>query len=152
MKPTLLLIALMFATPAFARVGETTEQLDKRYGKPLQTARDTLETRRYSFRGFIILVGLEGGVSQGEVFRKADNSRMTEPEIQGLLQANAGNSPWRPEPDENLDNYVYWSKDKKSRVGIYALATHSLLITSKAFIPRFSALVSSGSRKDMQGF
>src|SRR5437016_2889533 len=66
MKTTILLIALMLSTPAFARIGETTKELDKRYGKPLQISRDKVESRRYSFRGYIVLVGLEQGISQCE--------------------------------------------------------------------------------------
>lgn len=152
MKTPLFLIALMFSTSAFARIGETTEQLDKRYGKPLETTRDNVEIRRYLFRGFIILVGLENGISQGEVYRKENDSRMTEAEIQGLLQVNAGKSEWRREPDENVDNFVYWSRDKKTRVAIYTLATHGLMVTSKAFLSRFAHLGISSDRKKMEGF
>ena len=77
---------------------------------------------------------------------------MTEPEIQGLLQANTGKSEWLPEPDEGLDNFVYWSKDKKTRIAIYTLATHGLMVTSKAFLPRFAHLIISSDQKTMQGF
>src|ERR1700730_3434956 len=142
----------MFSTPAFARIGETTAELAKRYGKPLETTRDKVESRRYVFRGYTVLVGLEKGISQCELYRKEDNSRMTEPEIQGLLQANAAKSEWLPDPDENLDNFVYWSKDKKTRVAIYTLARHSLMVTSKAFLPRFAHLIKSGDQKKVQGF
>ena len=152
LKTTLLLIALMFSSPAIARIGETPEQLNKRYGKPLETIRENLETRRYLFRGFIILVGLEKGISQCEVYRKEDNSRMTESDIYGLLEANTGSSEWVHEPKENFENYVYWSKDKKTRVGIYNLATHRLMITSKECLPRCAQLVNSSNRKAMEGF
>ena len=152
MKTTLLLIALMFSTPAFARIGETTAELDKRYGKPRETTREKVETRRYSFRGYTVLVGFEKGISQCEIYQREDNFRMSEPEIQGLLQANAGKSEWLPDPDENLDNFVYWSKDKKTRIAVYTLARHSLMVTSKAFLPRFAHLIKSSDRKKMQGF
>jgi hypothetical protein len=152
MKTTLLLIALMFSTPVFARIGETTGELDKRYGKPLETNRDKVETRRYSFRGYTVLVGLDQGISQFEMYRREDNFRMTEPEIQGLLQANVGKSEWLPDPDENLDNFVYWSKDKKTRLAIYTLATHRLMVTSKKLLPRFANLIKSIDQKKMEGF
>jgi hypothetical protein len=152
MKTPLLLIALMFSTSAFARIGETTEEIDKRYGQPLETRRDKVETRRYSFRGFNVLVGLDRGVSQCEIYHKKDNSRMTEGEIRGLLEANAGKSKWNDDPDENLESFVYWSRDRKTRVAIYTLATHDLMVTSKAFLPRFAHLANSSDRKKMQGF
>ncbi len=142
----------MLSTPAFARIGETTKELDKRYGKPLQTSREKVETRRYSFRGYTVLVGLDQGISQFELYRREDTFRMTEPEIQGLLQANAGKSEWLPDPDENLDNFVYWSKDKKTRLAIYTLATHGLMVTSKKFFPKFVHLLKSSDKKKMEGF
>ena len=77
---------------------------------------------------------------------------MTEAEIQGLLQANAGSSEWGSEPEENIGNYIYWSRDRRTRVAIYTLATHDLIITSKAFLGRFAHLVNSDDRKEMKGF
>ena len=152
MKTTLLLIAFMFSTPAFARIGETTEELGKRYGKAREITREKVETRRYSFRGYTVLVGLDQGISQFEMYRREDNARMSEPEIQGLLQANAGKSEWLDDPDENIDNFVYWSKDKKTRLAIYTLATHRLMVTSKKFLPRFAPLIKSMDQKKMEGF
>jgi hypothetical protein len=150
MKPLVLL--LVIGRPAFAGIGETTEQIGKRYGQPLETTRSKGESRRYSFRGSTVLVFFERGISQCEVYQKEDNSRMTEAEIQGLLQANAGRSEWRDEPEEGIDNYVYWSKDRRTRVAIYTLATRRLMVTSKAFLGRFAHLVNSKDRKEMNGF
>jgi hypothetical protein len=151
-KTLLLLIALMCNASAFARLGETTAQIDKRYGQPLETIRNNGESRRYSFREFTVLVGFERGISECEVYQKKDSSRMTQAEIQGLLQVNAGSSEWSDDPEENIDNYVYWSRDKRTRVAIYTLATHGLMVTSKAFLPRFAHLVNSSDRRKMQGF
>jgi hypothetical protein len=145
----LLFVALAFSASAFARIGETTKQIGKRYGQPLETPRSKGESRRYSFRGFTVLVSFERGISQCEVYQKEDNSRMTEAEIQRLLQANAGRSEWRDEPEEGIDNYVYWSKDRKTRVAIYTLATHRLTVTSKAFLGR---MANSKDRKETNGF
>ena len=152
MKTPLFLIALIFSTSAFARIGETTEEIDKRYGQPLETIRDKVETRRYSFRGYNVLVGLDRGISQCEIYQKKDNSRMTEEELRGLLQANAGKSKWNDDPDENLESFVYWSRDKKTRVALYYLATHRLMVTSKAFLPRFAHLANSSGRNKLEGF
>ena len=158
MKTFFVLVALVMATPAFARVGETVEQLNQRYGKPTEIKQGpvdkkggAIEMRRYVFRGFSILVGLENGISQGEVYRKEDRSRMLQSEISGLIAVNAGSSPWR-EPDDNIETLVFWSKDKKTRVGIYTLATHSLLITTKAFMTKFAQAADDHVAKKVEGF
>lgn len=108
--------------------------------------------RWYEFRGFLILVGMDQGISQCEVYRKVDNARMNDADIRGLLNANTGVSPWRNEPEDNVNNIVFWSRDKKSRIGIYTLATHNLLITSKPFLKRFANLIISNERRKMEGF
>ena len=147
-----LIIVVALSASAFARIGETTEQIDKRYGHPLETKRNKEETRRYSFRDFTVLVGVDRGISQCEVYRKKDNSRMTEDEIRGLLQANAGKSDWNYEPDENVESYIYWSRDRRTRVAIYTLVTHNLMVTSKASLVRFAHLFNSSDQKKMEGF
>ena len=142
----------MIVTPVFARIGETIEQLDKRYGKPVGNGREIVETRRYLFKGFTIVVGLENGISQCEVYRKDPDSRMSESELYTLMVANAGKSPWVREPDENLNQFTYWSVDKKTRVAIYALKTHQLLITSKVSLPKFVHLLDASRQNQLDGF
>jgi hypothetical protein len=53
---------------------------------------------------------------------------------------------------KRIGNYIYWSRDRRTRVAIYTLATHDLIITSKAFLGRFAHLVNSDDRKEMKGF
>jgi hypothetical protein len=148
----LLLVGLALSKPAFARIGETTAQLDKRYGSPVAKNHGNEEIRRYSFRGFTITVGLDQGISQCEIYLKSDRSRMTEGEIHDLLQANAGKSPWLEDAEENSRNYLYWSKDKKSRVGVYSLVGHNLMVTSKPYLPRFTSLMNTNGPKSVEGF
>lgn len=152
LKTIFFLFALMFCSSAFGRIGETVEQLDRRYGKPFEiNHEDNAEMRWYQFRDFIILVGMDQGISQCEVFRKVDNARLGESEIRALLEANVGTSPWR-EPEDNINNLVFTCKGKEGRIAIYTLRTHNLLITSKPFRKRFANLVISNEKRKMEGF
>jgi hypothetical protein len=153
MKLALLLVVSIACTSAYGRIGETAEQLRKRYGRPLETKRGLAESQRYSFHGFSIVVGLDQGISQCEVYEKLDGSRMTEGEIWNLLDANtAEKSPWREQPEEGANNYVYRSLDKKTRVAMYILGSHKLLVTSKPFLARFAHLAGSVEQKPVEGF
>lgn len=146
----LVILALGVSASAFARIGETAEQVDKRYGAPLETTKNNGESRRYSFRGFTVVVNFERGISQCEVYQRKDNSRMTETEIRGLLEANASVSPWQGDADEGVDFYVYRSKDKRSRIAIYSLFGHDLMVTSKAFLDHHANI--ANDRQKMKGF
>jgi hypothetical protein len=129
------------------------DQLKKRYGRPSREMHNNVEAYRYAFHGYTILVGFDQGISQCEVYLKLNHSRMSEPEIDELLEANASRSPWSEEPDETIAAYVYWSLDKKSRVALYNLATHTLMVTSKPFLTRFGPLInSSEQKKGSEGF
>ena len=148
-----LTVLLLPLSTTFGRIGETVEQLNKRYGKPGKNDREAIDTRRrYSFHGFSIVVGLENGVSQCEVYLKQDHSRMSQAEVYGLLEVNTGTSGWRWDPDENENYFTYWSQDKKSRVAIYILATHQLMITSKPYLKKFAEFLSSGTKRTLNGF
>jgi hypothetical protein len=146
------ILALGVSASAFARIGETTGQVDKRYGAPLETIKNDGESRRYSFGGFTVVVNFERGISQCEVYQKQNTSRMTEAEIRGLLEANAGVSPWRDDADEGSDFYLYRSKDGRSRIAIYNLPRHDLTVSSKAFLDRHANIANSADRQKMKGF
>ena len=60
MKPALLLCLLLSAIPAYARLGETTEQIEARYGKPIQATKPespATDAEVYEKNGFQITVG-----------------------------------------------------------------------------------------------
>jgi hypothetical protein len=67
--------ALVFAAAsAFARIGETEKQIEARYGKAVQTLR---ATKAYSYKGFLVIVAFDNGVSGVEIYQKHDASPMS---------------------------------------------------------------------------
>ena len=98
-----------------ARVGETKDQIEKRYGQPTETLKrdpkePQKETLRYSFQGYVVEVGYEAGVCVYESYQhepsteqkystdllvKMSRDPLSAKEIQFFLEANAGGSTWR---------------------------------------------------------
>ena len=77
MKKATLLIFIsgfsLFANPALARVGETEEQCDHRYGKPAGKWDDYIGYRKlYHWKGFDLMVTFVDGVSRREMFNKIE--------------------------------------------------------------------------------
>jgi len=76
MKTKILLILTSGAlalqlTPALARIGETEEQIDHRYGKPAGKWDDYIGYKKlYHWHGFDVMVTFSDGVSQREMFNK----------------------------------------------------------------------------------
>ena len=97
MKLALLLCFLLLAVPAYARLDETTEQIEARYGKPLSDMKPespATVARVYEKNGFHIAVGFYEGKSLYEQFQKVDPQKpnafleITETERNWLLKAN----------------------------------------------------------------
>ena len=97
MKPASLLCFLLLAVPAYARIGETTQQIEARYGKSIETTRPKCPAtvaELYDKNGFRIMVGFYEGKSYYEEFQKIDPEKpnsyleITETERSWLLKAN----------------------------------------------------------------
>jgi hypothetical protein len=90
---TLTLAAFVLSTAsAFARIGETREQIDKRYGAGTHSdyqRLDGAETIKYHFNNFQVEVVFDGGKSIWEIFHRLDRG-MDAGDIKMVLKANAG--------------------------------------------------------------
>jgi hypothetical protein len=141
MKTSLLLIALMFSTPAFARIGETEAQIEVRYGEPRASKRENgLVNRAYTSRGFDILVSFEKGISCGEEYQKNPPTPLLDDDIAALLGANSGGGKWHQVPDSSSDRLVlivYRGAGK--RVAMHNAVRNTLIVTSEDFVARMSS-------------
>ncbi len=100
MRSLSLLIGVLVATAGFcdARVGETLDEINRRYGdghKREPGASRFFETEQYDYEknGFAIEVILAGQRSICEVFRRLENV-VTDEDIKALLSVNKEGSSW----------------------------------------------------------
>ena len=125
MKPALLLCLLLSAIPAYARLGETTEQIEARYGKPIQATKPespATDAEVYEKNGFQITVGYFERRSCYEQFRKVDPDKpnslleITETERDWLRKANKLDPGFRvtaPDNDKHM-RWQFYSSDRQS--------------------------------------
>jgi hypothetical protein len=90
---TLTIAAFILSTAsAFARIGETREQIDKRYGQGVHSdyqRLDGAETIKYHFNNFQVEVVFHDGKSIWEIFQR-QNRLIDTSDIKMLMKANAG--------------------------------------------------------------
>jgi hypothetical protein len=123
----------LFATMASGKIGESEEAIAARYG----TSVGDIPTQAFGkIRGFqlsqyIVGVAFANGVSNMEMFSKADQSDMTATEIKKLLEAN-GAGEWKAE-GTGKPNWRRWRRDDEALVALYDAGRHFLYISSKKF-------------------
>jgi len=126
-----LVLAVAFVSSAQARLGETPEQIEKRFGKtiglygiPSQGPDSGLQQEGFKTQGFDILV-LFTHISIGETYTW--QGRLSEDQIQTLLMANSEGHHWKEL--HSGGPYRFWTRDDG--------ATASWNISSFAFKSKF---------------
>jgi len=113
-----LTLVFIFTTTcgAWARIGETPDQLVARYGQPLNETDQKAEGAKISLArvtfqkgGYQIDVTISGGLSVQEAFKKINNQPITVEEARLLLSANAQGLEWSA-PEKKADAMI-WTRD-----------------------------------------
>ena len=121
----LCVLAFGLTYSAHARIGETVDAIEVRYGKPIpgslknpvkhsknysaMGAPDSITSAKYLFNGFAIHVEFTNGRSVKETFTKDE---LDSSDIDALLKANSDNKKWTPIAPEATDKGVtHWKRE-----------------------------------------
>ena len=135
MKRLLLLLLLVrgISPSSFANLGESEAAIEDRYGKSFgQIPTNTFGVMNgFIALGYVIGVKFVDGVSEMEMFSKANQADMPASEIDKLLK---GNSPgiWKAELT-GKPHWRRWRRDDGTAVALYDAVRHFLYINSKNF-------------------
>jgi len=103
----ILFFALGSGTAAWARLGETEDQLVQRYGKPFLKQRFAWCVKdNFNVQGFSIVVTLLNGISVGESYRISSGS-LTDFEVVELLDANCQGYSWDEVPANEIPKEIF---------------------------------------------
>jgi hypothetical protein len=116
-----LFLIISLTGPAWARLGESEDQLVLRYGdatnKEHLAASDSelVEVDRLHFKktGFDVVVTLFNSVSSEEVITNSESDSLSDQEIKTLLDANADGHAWKEMPASQ--GTVPWPEDDGTR-------------------------------------
>jgi hypothetical protein len=106
MKPVLILAAaimLGMGGEAFARLGQTEQQVSALFGKPIDADKpdkDGVATNTYKNPSgeYFALVQFQRGHSIAEAYSRVDGGKLSEKEMSTFLQGNSGGKEWIKDP------------------------------------------------------
>jgi hypothetical protein len=105
MKPILILAAVVIALggEAFARLGQTEDQVNALFGKPVDPGkpdRDGITTNMYKnpTGEYLAVVQFLKGRSAAEAYSRVDKRKLSEKELSIFLQGNSAGKEWKKDP------------------------------------------------------
>jgi hypothetical protein len=148
---TLIIVVLVSASvSAFARIGDTKQQIEARYGKSIGTL--SMGDEHYRSSGLDITVAYIDGVSQSEFFMKQDGSELSENEIAVLLEANVGGSKWIEDPSARLTGNLGWKLESGGRIAGYSHRSKALMIVADLAAKVFTQRKAAAAKEKLKGF
>lgn len=145
---------------AQAGIGDTEAQIRTRYGDAITVlpsrTRDAGLTKCYSSNHFLIAVTYVNDHSAREIVTKADNSKISDREIQTLLKTNGSSgSSWNAQqltgPKSVTAGVQQWrTTAPRSEVAIYDSQTRALFMTNQQFIDLTKAQKQPGGTRANQ--
>ena len=130
--PCCIAALVLCGATAFARIGETEAQIEKRYGKPTPSSSPT---KGYFYRDLFIIVTFDNGVSGIETYEKRDGALMSAGEIRQLLDANGDGTKWQ----EPIRNGLEVRYKQKTCFAEYNEITNTLTVAGCAALSRINA-------------
>lgn len=148
---TLIIGFLAFASQADARLGETKEQCERRYGEVSDiTANPKLNGYFYIKNNYTIVAYFIEGVCQRIDYTKEDYSGrkvpLSEKEIEVFLSSNAQNSKWIAIDDNQ------WARKDEKAIAIYYKRDYYLSIPTSKWINTLTESEEAEIKEQLKGF
>lgn len=120
-----MLILCAMATTTFARIGDTLEQCQKRYGKPVNSSEET-KTHNFNSNQMKISVRFEDSKAVEVTYTPLGDGAISFDQISALLLANRGQSDWNTPGWNPKTDGMIWTDEGSTRGVTIDKARHEL--------------------------
>jgi hypothetical protein len=161
-------LAVTLSSTGWARLGETLEQCEARYGLATRTldAPDSLNAPGalvcfFSRAGFKIVATFHNGKAGVIFFEKEEQDASGNPmeisqtEVESLLESNNAGKSWQPasarEAGWNFNDKA-WLLEDKSALAVHDKSNHRLVFTSIEFAELQDKVRAAKEEKSLEGF
>ncbi len=148
---TLIIVLLAFASRTDARLGETKEQCEKRYGEHYDfTLYPKLNVSFYMKNDYKVVAYFLDGVCQRIDYKNEGYDGSIQPlskkEIEVFLSSNAQNSKWIEVDDHQ------WGRKDNSAIATYYKSQYCLVITTEKWINAQKEDEEAETEEELYGF
>ena len=137
-----LLLGLFAVSSAFAVVGETKAEVEKRYGQPvihiaIATPFKGVAVMNYEFKGMYVAVAfLDGKVVQEHYMKQDEAAAFTKDEVSELLGAHAQGKSWVAKSGPDAARQMWLLEDKTLLADLQPAPRSSFDVSSTAYLMR----------------
>ena len=138
---------------AFARISETLQVCEQRYGAPIKSANDSATFRK---GGFLIVITFFEGKADSILYTKTEknvlnkSAEISANEIQQLLKLNGGEREWKKSGGISMDRE--WDTEDGELFAFYKTLDNYLAVGTKGFSDRAKARKKAKENKGLDGF
>ncbi len=143
-----------FYQQASARIGETLEQCQARYGNPVEVTKTMTRFKKGDMN--IMVGGFYNGKVDNIAYCKGEKNdlgifdEMSENEIQNFLKANGGEKGWNKSKKISMNKE--WLTEDGEIFAVYVITTNILFICTKKWIAGEEAKTKAEENKKLEGF
>ena len=158
-------LAVLLSSTSWARLGETPEQFEERYGAPSMTTKNPpdflsgVTLAVYQKAGLAISAIFYKGTAGFVMFEKSEKNalgnakELSLPEIQALLKANSTGKEWQAAPPAirgPLGNA--WELNDQSAIAEYVEGQNRLVVQTAEYRDAERARLRAKEEKNLEGF
>ena len=156
MKTWLLIVAVALAPfQSQARLGEDEVAIGKRYGRVIHSGPSPIKGvtfHAYLVGGMMIVVGFWDGKSVVEQYGKADDSKLSDTEVQVLMSANAGGKTWKLSDAVEIGKKNWVLEDGSILATFEQFPKSSLRLTTGEAALRAGEMAAEEEKQKLKGF
>jgi hypothetical protein len=151
-----LLLATVVVYPAAARLGETKDEIYKRYGTvQKRTEISTNEwTGKYQFKEYIVLVFFKDNISVGEALQPIEKRDFSDEELKALRAAIGGEGEWKEKRGASLTSTI-WINEKNGVVACHKESvtdSGALVVARSEFLEKYAEVTEKEEKSKADGF
>lgn len=129
-----LFLFVSFASTTFGILGDSEEDLAKRYGKQTKTGTSSLPgvtIRGFSYGSYTVIVGILNGRAAYEMYSKRDGSKISPNDVAALMSANAPGHAWAVDKSPTGGEGKWVLDDKSAFAEFDKNSAHQLTVMTK---------------------